>query len=72
VKKASIFAVRCPVHPSQEIGAIKRYWSAEIGFWCRKCKGYKFFNEENIKIPLTFYKNCRKVLNNEKLSGERA
>ena len=56
-----IWIVYCPQHVDQKIGAVKYLYGGEVGFWCRKCKEYKFFNEKNIKIPFTLKENYKKI-----------
>ena len=50
-----IFSIRCPLHPSTEIGE----WKADaekndhLGYYCYKCKKLVRFNRLNFKEYLT-------------------
>ena len=50
-----MYSVRCPIHPNQKIGLIGEDPTGEFdtGFWCKRCKAYKWFNEKDFRKFLT-------------------
>ena len=58
-KTAPLYQITCPAHPRQPIGVTADIAGARFqnGFWCKECKKYIYFNEENVKKHLHIIPN---------------